>query len=400
MNVNYVRDFKHNYLVIQDDRVLDGDYRLRMLTENEIGGLLDCRERMINGEGLLYYDITSKQPVSSFFSEKAVGMPEISAFFGSLNELCGRMQKYLLYGEELLLSPEYIYYDVGPGDYYFLYYPFEEREDTLLPILEFLMEHLDNEDTEAVETVYQMADLTGRGHYSMSETLEWFSQQRKDREGSVRHRKEIPEAEAAGMKTGRGEEGNGAEYGDALFEDEDLFGETKGEGENASLRSRSYAEKRKNGEKRETLFDRILRFFTGKPKQDYVSVEFDEEEFERESFDEPEPFNEGSTVFIPWIENSEHKLYGTEKKNKYRVDLMRAPFTIGKLKGAADVVLEDPSISRIHAKILRESGQFFLQDMNSTNGCFRNGIRLEPNEKAEIEPGDEIGFGRLKFIYR
>ena len=39
-------------------------------------------------------------------------------------------------------------------------------------------------------------------------------------------------------------------------------------------------------------------------------------------------------------------------------------------------------------------------DLNSTNGTFRNGMRLEPNASEIIEPGDEIRLGKLKFIYR
>ncbi|MCR5503631.1 MAG: FHA domain-containing protein [Lachnospiraceae bacterium] len=396
MNVRYIRDYKHNYLVIQDDRVLEGDYRQRMLTGNEIPGLLSCRERMINGEGLLYYDITSRQPVSSYFSEKNLKMAEITALFQKLRELCEIMQKYLLYGETLILSPEYIYYDVSAKEYRFLCYPFEEREDALLPLLEFLMEHLDNEDAAAVETVYQMADLLERGHCSMSEVLEWFRQRENDPESTGREKRisrEIPEdPEYPGI--------NGRRREEDPFGEEDFFGETEAEDKSISEGSRPFVSGRREEEPEESLFERILRFFTGKPKKEQARVEFDGEEYEGERTGEPDMPNDGSTVFIPWIENSEHKLYGTEKKNKYRIDLMRAPFTIGKLKGACDVVLDDPGISRVHAKILRESGQFFLQDMNSTNGCFRNGVRLEPNEKAEIEPGDEIGLGRLKFIYR
>ncbi len=41
-----------------------------------------------------------------------------------------------------------------------------------------------------------------------------------------------------------------------------------------------------------------------------------------------------------------------------------------------------------------------ITDLNSTNGTFRNGMRLEPNASEIIEPGDEIGIGKLKFIYR
>ena len=47
-----------------------------------------------------------------------------------------------------------------------------------------------------------------------------------------------------------------------------------------------------------------------------------------------------------------------------------------------------------------DGNRFFITDLNSTNGTFRNGMRLEPNASEIIKPGDEIGIGKLKFIYR
>ena len=45
------------------------------------------------------------------------------------------------------------------------------------------------------------------------------------------------------------------------------------------------------------------------------------------------------------------------------------------------------------AKITKNGTKFFISDLNSTNGTFRNGLRLLPNETVSIEPGDEIGLG-------
>lgn len=41
-----------------------------------------------------------------------------------------------------------------------------------------------------------------------------------------------------------------------------------------------------------------------------------------------------------------------------------------------------------------------MTDLNSTNGTFKNGMRLLPNTSELLEPGDEIRLGKLKFIYR
>lgn len=106
------------------------------------------------------------------------------------------------------------------------------------------------------------------------------------------------------------------------------------------------------------------------------------------------------TVFIPWTENCENKLYGSGKGNKYHIDLVKTPLTVGKMTGAVDMVIPDGSLSRMHAKFIRTQNRYYMVDLNSTNGCFINGRRLAPNEQVQIEAGDEIGLGKLKFIYR
>ncbi len=365
MVTGFARDYKHNYLVIQDDRVIEDHYQVKMITENKVPGLLECQERMINGEGLLYYDISSRQTLAMLFEEKRIGIAGLRELFDQLTDLCERMQKYLLYGEGLVLNPEYVYLDPESRTYSFLYYPFEESEMNLMPLLDFLIEHADSEDMRAVEAVYQMADVVNRGHYSMDEALRWFRSEfaeEEEEEPVLPDRKPVEEPERP---------------------------------KEQAMEVSVIQKKKKHG-----LWELIREFFFGKQKEsEELFIPEDEESYGEYGADAREE-TEGVTVFIPWMENSEHKLYGTDRKNKYHIDLTRAPFTIGKLAGVADVVLEDPGISRLHAKISRQSGKYYLTDMNSTNGCFHNGIRLNPNEQVEITPGDEIGFGKLKFIYR
>ena len=100
------------------------------------------------------------------------------------------------------------------------------------------------------------------------------------------------------------------------------------------------------------------------------------------------------------MENCENKLYGVGKSNKNHIDLNRLPLTVGKLAGSVDMVIEDQSISRRHARFFREGNRVYMSDLNSTNGSFKNGVRLLPNASEVLEPGDEIRLGKLKFIYR
>lgn len=73
-------------------------------------------------------------------------------------------------------------------------------------------------------------------------------------------------------------------------------------------------------------------------------------------------------------------------------------FLIGKKRDAVDGWLKVRGISRIHCKISRENDCFYITDLNSTNGTFLNGGRLEVNEKAVLHPGDRVRFADTGYI--
>lgn len=107
------------------------------------------------------------------------------------------------------------------------------------------------------------------------------------------------------------------------------------------------------------------------------------------------------TIFIDIRkQGTEYKLYALDKKNKQHIALTKFPFTIGKMGGFVDYVIEDESISRLHARIDKQENMILLTDMNSTNGTYKNGLRMNPSETVEIEPGDEIRFGKVNYCYR
>jgi phosphoserine phosphatase RsbU/P len=57
-----------------------------------------------------------------------------------------------------------------------------------------------------------------------------------------------------------------------------------------------------------------------------------------------------------------------------------------------DLVLKEAFVSRRHAVILRQNGNFELIDQNSSHGTFLNGERVQ---RAELKGGDSIQFGSL-----
>ncbi len=58
---------------------------------------------------------------------------------------------------------------------------------------------------------------------------------------------------------------------------------------------------------------------------------------------------------------------------------------------STDIVINDPEVSRQHARLTRTPGGYVLEDLGSTNGSFVNGERLVA--PRVLSPGDLIGLG-------
>ena len=59
------------------------------------------------------------------------------------------------------------------------------------------------------------------------------------------------------------------------------------------------------------------------------------------------------------------------------------------------LVLADPAVDPVHAKLIRENDKFFLKDNNSRSGSFVNGQRIT---QKEIVPGDILRIGSSEII--
>lgn len=63
----------------------------------------------------------------------------------------------------------------------------------------------------------------------------------------------------------------------------------------------------------------------------------------------------------------------------------------------ADILLDDPSVSREHAVIKRENNDFFIEDAGSLNGTYVNRGIIE--NKYKLERGDEIQIGKYRLLF-
>ena len=86
-------------------------------------------------------------------------------------------------------------------------------------------------------------------------------------------------------------------------------------------------------------------------------------------------------------------LQGPDKGKTFAADDERV--LIG--RGSAQVPLVDQTISRRHAELRRANGEWVISDLNSANGTYVNGERLE--KTARLKRGDQIRLGSTLLVY-
>ena len=117
--------------------------------------------------------------------------------------------------------------------------------------------------------------------------------------------------------------------------------------------------------------------------------------------DQEEDGDYGRTVYLENVAEAtdiKRRLY--DEEGAVLAVLDEATIVLGKKKEEADVVIDNRMVSRLHARIFKENGDYMIEDLNSTNGTFKNGLRLKPYEKRKLMEGDEIRLGSVNLMFR
>ncbi len=77
------------------------------------------------------------------------------------------------------------------------------------------------------------------------------------------------------------------------------------------------------------------------------------------------------------------------------LSLNHTPYTVGR-KVDRDLVIPDPRVSREHAQIVAENGEFFVVDQGSKHGTFVNGERVD---RRKLVRNDRLEFGARDIAY-
>ncbi|HZZ72058.1 MAG TPA: ATP-binding protein [Pirellulales bacterium] len=88
-------------------------------------------------------------------------------------------------------------------------------------------------------------------------------------------------------------------------------------------------------------------------------------------------------------------IQGRDQGTRYDLDLEEGALTLGR-DAANTIQLHDTEASRRHAEIRRAGEAFKVTDLNSSNGTFVNGRRVQD---SEIRSGDQLQIGRTFLLF-
>lgn len=97
------------------------------------------------------------------------------------------------------------------------------------------------------------------------------------------------------------------------------------------------------------------------------------------------------------------KAYIIEVASGKKVPITQSHFVIGRHSESgvvqADMCTQDPMVSRRHAEIFFENEIFWIQDLDSLNGTFLAGKRLEPNTPQRLENGSRFRLYQTEYLF-
>lgn len=458
MEFKYYRDLKHNYLVFDrgsSGAASENKYQYKIMESGRIKGLVPCSGRNINGEQYFYYEVGSMQPIKDRFCVSKMKYEQIMELLSDAKALLEELSEFLLGEEGVVFNSKCIFTDLSKGGNRFIYCPFFDENMSFSDFAMELLDLADPADEKAMELAYALCEeASAPGAMTLGILDKFLSLRREPEPQSVPVSVYIPEEpedeplqQAPPVKRNNGLRKSDRKLGGKM---QILFSFLFA----CVLGAMFYIRMNYILSSEENILSIIVMMisvitgvvaFVGgildmkRQKEGKVSDKpADYREFPDDSFDEEydelggddgmEEFRQleergsynspinvtgatyerpaypeqscGETMVLDQERSGELTLFSRNLDRTVRIGLGRLPVTIGKMEGCVDRVISDNSVSRIHCRLEEQGGRISIEDLGSTNGTYRNGLRLNPREKTYIDEGDEIRIGRVCFDCR
>ncbi len=146
-------------------------YRLKMIENNDIEGLIQPMSMEMDGSLTLKYNTGSCYVLDRLFLKLKPDGGFLRILMEQIEGILSRLREYLLEPDDLVIRPEYMFYDWGGKVLKLIYIPGYGRSLRLQlkEFLEYIMKIFDHRDDEGVRYMYGMYDLVSEDTFSLED---------------------------------------------------------------------------------------------------------------------------------------------------------------------------------------------------------------------------------------
>jgi hypothetical protein len=340
---------------------LEENMDARIILQRNIDGIIPMERCYIDGMGQYWYNISGKQALDSYTKLHVL---EYSVFENLIIRICEQLEVLewnLLDGNGLLLDPELIFFNSKGDDVSFVFYPHSNRNilKEIQKLMEYLLSKLNHANHELVKGAYEIYEMTQCENYQLQELKHVI----------LKHRITKTTEEKIFLK----------EEEIKVIEHESVYG---------------YKEKvvEQTEKKLSRLSKKVKHILMKHPKEEIPEVVYPQED------DRKLDLSTHPTICISTtIEEPRGVLIYEGVCGYPNFELDRAECVIGK-STRANIQINRETISNFHAKI-ECADDYYIEDMNSTNGTFVNDEILNYREKRLLNVGDIIQFADVKYRF-
>ncbi len=356
------KEGSEKYLLLKESDFNENDYRIQMIMNNNIQGLLPIKIRNINNEKELLYDITGMVSLSNIFDRSLMKKEELTKFVLAIKQLQDSLKKYLLCEDNIKFDLDYIYYKSKQNHFFFCYCPVEVEDFSLQmkSLFNQVLDYINYNDRDTVSLAYGLQEIASRDEFAIDELLD-FTMSTKEEFRPLEN----------------------------VDQDELEFEEKEEEEEKQSFIEKIKKILRKN-KKEEEIYDEEY-------DNEYNTYIEEKESITDINFETDNLSDEEATVLLSGNVSNFIVLKSVNHEPPIMIVPDKFPYVIGKSKRSCDISINSKVISRVHARINCEEGEYSIEDLNSTNGSFVNEKRLKPHEITSVEKGDIIKLADIEF---
>lgn len=167
----YRREGLNNYWVIVSDNIYVNGYEVQMLINNNINGLLEFNLQSQEGYMAYAYNINGRHSLQQLLRSESADYDKIKGWLLDIYNMYREVEAYLISIDSISLKYEDIYISDRDGKACFCYEPCSDGKaiNNLQHFVEGLLKYINSKDVMAMELVHSLYEKVSTGDFSVED---------------------------------------------------------------------------------------------------------------------------------------------------------------------------------------------------------------------------------------